>query len=521
MRTKNSIKNISITIFTQVIITLLGFISRKIFLNILGSEYLGINGFLTNVLSMLSLVEGGIGTSITYNLYKPLAEDDKKRVIALVQLYKKIYGILGCFIFLLSLTLYPFLGIFIRDSNDIQFIGVIYFIFVMKNIISYVNAHKWSLINADQKGYVISKYNLMFNIITTISKIIVLITTNSYIIYLIIELSIFIIQNVWNGNIVNKRYPYIKERLKYDIDTEIRNNLITNVKALFLHKVGGYCVFGTDNILISSLISIKLVGLYSNYTMIMSQLSSLLNPIINGIGASVGNLIASESKEKSYDVFQVVYMINFWIYSFCVIFLFNLIEPFINWWLGEGLLLGKTTLIIILINFYISGMRSSINTFKEKAGIFKEDKYYPIIEAIINLVVSIILAKKIGIVGIFLGTTISTISVPLWKQSKLVYNKVFNKSVIGYFYKYFLYILLTIVVGVITTLICNYIVNTGFISLIIKVIICVIIPNLIYIVIFFKTKEFKYIVSLIKSVVNNLKSVYIKQLYKNRSIRDV
>ena len=332
MRTKNSIKNICISILTQIVITLLGFVSRKVFIDNLGTEYLGINGLLSNVLSMLSLVEGGIGTSIVYNLYKPLAENDEPRIIALVQLYKKLYGILAIIIFGLSLTLYPFLGILMKDGSTVTSINIIYFIFVSKNIISYLNAHKWSLINADQKGYVLAKYNLIFNILTTVSKIIVLVVTNNYILFLLIEIAIFVIQNLWNGKVVNERYPYIKTKKKYTIDKEIKSNLITNVKALFLHNIGSYCVLGTDNILISTFISVKAVGLYSNYTMIIGQLSSLLNPIVGGIGASVGNLIATENKEKNYEIFNVTYLINFWIYGVCVIFLYNLLEPFINWW---------------------------------------------------------------------------------------------------------------------------------------------------------------------------------------------
>ena len=302
MRTKNSIKNIYMSIVTQIVITLLGFISRKVFLNSLGTEYLGINGLLTNVLSMLSLVEGGIGTSIIYNLYKPLAENDEPKIIALIQLYKKLYGILAVVIFILSMGLYPLLGVLIKGGTNISFLGFVYFIFVIKNVISYLNAHKWSLINADQKGYVLVKYNLIFNIVTTISKIIVLKISQNYILYLVIELLIFIIQNIWNGNVVNRRYPYIKDSKKYKVDSDTKENLITNVKAIFLHNIGTYCVFGTDNLLISSLISLKTVGLYSNYTLIISQLASLLTPILNGIGASVGNLIATESKEKIYEI---------------------------------------------------------------------------------------------------------------------------------------------------------------------------------------------------------------------------
>ena len=135
MRTKNSIKNISLSMVSQIIIILLGFISRKVFLDSLGTEYLGINGILTNILSMLSLVEGGIGTSIVYNLYKPLAENDKPRVIALIQLYKKTYAILAIIVFVLSMALYPFLGILVKQSDGISYLAIVYFLFVFKNII--------------------------------------------------------------------------------------------------------------------------------------------------------------------------------------------------------------------------------------------------------------------------------------------------------------------------------------------------------------------------------------------------
>ena len=504
MRVKNSIKNIYISIFTQLIITLLGFISRRVFISSLGSEYLGVNGLLTNVLSMLSLVEGGIGTSIVYNLYKPLAENDRPKIIALVQLYKRIYTVLAIFIFLLGMALYPFLGIFVKEEEKVNYLFLVYLIFVIKNVISYLNAHKWSLINADQKGYVLSRYNLLFNIITTVSRIIILKFTRNYILYLVIELLIIIIQNIWNGRIVNIRYPYIKEKKKYYVGNEVKEYLKKNVKAIFLHNIGGYCVFGTDNLLISALVNLKAVGLYSNYTMIINQLSSLITPILNGIGASVGNLIATEDEDKAFQIFNVTYLINFWIYSFSVIFLYNLLEPFIDFWLGKGLLLGRVTFIVILLNFYLTGLRKSISIFKEKAGIFTPDKYAPIAEAAINLITSIILAKRLGLIGIFLGTTISSVSIPIWLQAKIVYNEIFNKSVLVYFKKYLIYLIMTLSAGVITTIVCNKVVmNNEFFTLILKGIICVIIPNTLYFIVVFKTNEFKYIKSIIIDMIKN------------------
>lgn len=494
MRTSNSIKNISVSIFSQLVMVILGFISRKVFLDSLGINYLGINGLLTNVLSMMALVEGGIGMSIVYNLYKPLAENDRQKVIALVQLYKKVYGILAIIILIISLSLYPFLNNLIKDGDSIFNLPLIYFLFIAKNMVSYLNAHKWSLINADQKGYVLTKLDLIFQIFTTLAKITVLVITQNYILYLIIELLIFIIQNIVNGKIVNKRYSYIKTRVKHAIDKDTKDNIIMNVKALFLHNIGGFCVFGTDNILISSFISVATVGIYSNYTMIISQLSSLLGQILNGIGASVGNLVATESSDKNYSIFKVIYFVNFWIYSFGVIFLYNLLEPFISWWLGEEFLLDWVVFILILVNFYLTGMRTAIATFKNKAGLFVQDKYAPLIEGFINLIASLILLQHFGLAGIFLGTTISTISTVFWTQPCIVYKNVFKRSVWSYFTNYGCYTVLTIITCFITSYICSILVKGhSFLSLIVLGIICLIVPNLIYISIFYKNKEFQYI----------------------------
>lgn len=511
MRIQNTIKNMHMLMINQIIILGLMLISRKVFIDSLGTEYLGINGLLTSILSMLSLVEGGIGTSIVYNLYKPLADNDIPKITALVQLYKKIYGILAIIIFVLSSIMYIFLENFIKGGSEIPYIGVIYYIFVFRNIISYLNAHKWSLITADQKGYIIAKYNMIFSVITTIAKIVVIEITKSYILFLIIEIIIVLVQNIYNGKVVNDRYPYIKSKQKYNIDAYTKENMITNVKALFLHNIGNWCVFGTDNILISAFVGVKNVGLYSNYTMIINQLAALFTPILNSIGASVGNMIATESKSKNYEVFKVTYMINFWIYSFSSIFLYNLLEPFINWWLGDGLLLDKLTFLVILINFYTTGMRSSINTFKSKAGIFKEDRHMPLIESIINLGTSLILVRYFGLAGILMGTTISSLTIPVWIQSKLVYNKVFNKSVVEYFRRYIVYVVLTLFSGVITTYICNTImIRNAFISLIIKGVLCVAIINATYIIVFYNTEEFKYIYNIIKPMIYKLKSRIVK-----------
>ncbi|HBI6917945.1 TPA: oligosaccharide flippase family protein [Clostridium perfringens] len=506
MRIKKAIKNIATSIISQIVIIILGFVSRKVFIDNLGTEYLGINGLLTNILSMMVLIEGGIGISIVYNLYKPLAENNKEQIIALVNLYKKSYRVLALIILIISIFLYPFLNKIMKTDISAISIILVYSIFVIKNIVSYLNAYKWALINADQKGYILTINNLIFQIVTTISKIIILVLTKNYLLFLLIELIIFIIQNFVNTKTIRRIYPYLNDKVNVSLDSKTKNNINKNIRAMFLHNIGGYLVFSTDNILISSFINVSTVGLYSNYTMIIGQLSGLLSPVINGIGAGVGNLIATENEEKIYEIFKTTFFISFWIYSFATIFLYNLLEPFINWWIGEGYLLNKFVFLVVLFNFYINGMRSVIGTYKSKAGLFVQDKYMPALEGVVNLVMSLILIKYLGLVGVFLGTTISTLIIPFWNQPRIVYKELLKKSVSKYFITYLVYLMIMLGVGWITGNLCNLIVGGySFTSLIVRGVVCVIIPNTIYFILFFNTREFQYLWISIKNQINNLK----------------
>lgn len=493
------------SLLSQVVIIILGFISRKIFLDSLGSEYLGVNGLLTNVLSAMVLIEGGIGISIVYSLYKPLAEGNKKEIIALVQLYKKVYTVLAIIMVCISYAVYPLLDKVIKSGSSVKGIGIVYFLFVAKNAVCYLYGYKWALINSDQRGYYLTRNNLIFQVISMIGKIIILVLTKNYIVYLLVEFVLFIIQNMFNSIVVNKLYPYIKTKQKYKIGKDIKEGINKNVRAMFIQNIGSYAIYSTDNIIVSVFINVSLVGIYSSYTMIIDQLSSLVSSVINGVSHSIGNLIVTESTEKVYSIFKISYFMSFWVYSISFIFLFNLTQPFISWWLGKEYLLDKFTFIILIINFYIMGVRNNVVIFKSKAGLFAQDKYATIVEGVINLLVSIVLVTKLGLVGVFLGTTISYLILSFWNQPRILYKYVFDKSLVEYLKKYFLYVTLTILVGSLTTMICNIIVvGDSFISLVVKGIVCVSIPNIIYILIFYKTDEFKYLYGVLKPMFSKI-----------------
>ncbi|WEG11499.1 hypothetical protein PU629_15225 [Pullulanibacillus sp. KACC 23026] len=481
----------------------------------MGIQYLGVNGLLTNVLAMLALVEGGVGSSIVFYLYRALATNNQYKIKALIRLYKKTYILLSIIITFLGIMLYPFLHYFLK-SESMPHIGVVYFLFIASNIVGYLNAHKVALIYADQKGYILTRINFLFSLFSMISKIVILLVTKSYIFYLAFDLLIFIVQNLCNGRLINNRYTFLKTKETTKISEEEQKGIIRNVKALFLHNLGSYIVFGTDNLLISYFIGVKTVGIYSNYIMIINQLSAFMTPILGSMGASIGNLIATEDENKTYSIFKVTYFVNFWVYSVATVFLFNLLDPFISWWLGKQFLLDQTTFYLILFNFYLTGLRGSISAFKDKSGVFLQDRYVPLIEGAINLVASIILVKDMGLSGIFLGTTISTLVTVFWVVPYLTYKHVFKRSSLSYYLTYSFYTILSIISIFLTKLICQHCVKgSDFFTLIEKGIISLIIPSVLYLFLFFKSDEFKYLARIFIGLLHKVNVKRIKLVKSN------
>ena len=512
MRSLNSLKNIGTSIGTTIILAALGFFTRKIFVDSLGEEYLGLNGLLLNIIGMLSLVEGGIGTSIVYNLYKPLAEHNEPKIIALVQLYRRIYRYIALGVFLLSLCIYPFLDVLIKNGENLSYVSIVYFIFVFNNLIGYLMADKWSLINSDQKQYKLAGYNLAYQIGLNLVKIAILYYFKNYILFLAVEFFFTLGYNLLVIRKVNKLYPYVNTKTKYPIDQATKQNIITNVKALFLYSIGGYLLHSTDNIIISAYVGIGIVGFYSNYTLIVGQLKSLTKPIFAGVKDSVGNLVASEGEDKQHTIFNVLYMINFCLVSFVVVLIYNTINPFISWWLGVEYLLPQYIVAIICINYFVDEIRSSIMTFKTVSGIFDADKYVVFLTAVINLIISLTLVHTLGLAGVLLGTSISMLLTASWNWPRLVYKYTFKRSPKIYYIKYIIFAIVTLGLCLFTTYINDLLFvcdgRYNFVTILMRGIICTLICFAIYLLMFAKTPSFKYLITLANSLYNNFKAAH-------------
>ncbi len=506
MRVKNSFNNTTLTFLSNLINIIVGFIAQKIFINILGTEYLGINGLFTNIISMLGIVELGIGSAIIYNLYKPIIENDKETIKSLMSFYKKAYNLISIIIFILGIIIMPFLPLFIKEVNVDVNLNLVYLLFIADIICSYILSYKRSILYACQKNYIIDIIHMTYIVVLNIVQLIVLYITKNYYLYLTVKILCRLIENIVITLIVNRKYPYLVEKNINKLSPDIEKDIFKKIKALFFHKIGGFFVKGTDNIIISTFIGITQVGYYSNYYMIFHAIETLFGKAITALTPSVGDMLVTETQQKKYDIFKKVRFINFWIACFCGISILLIMDSFITIWLGKEYILGQLVLIVLVFNFYQKMMRNSYSTFKEAAGIFYEDRFVPIVESILNIILSIILIKPFGLAGVFMGTIISGLALWCYSYPKYVYKKIFFRSYKDYIKETIGYILLFIVISIVSLVVSSmFIFENIWIRFIKNVIISAIIPNIMIIIIFYKTDNFKYYKDLVFNIIKHRK----------------
>lgn len=506
-KTKKSVKNVFMTFFSSFISIAIGLISQKLFIKILGIDYAGINGLFNNIISLLSIAELGIGTAIIYSLYKPIEKKDKETIKTLINFYKKAYNVIAIIILFLGLIIMPFIKFFIKEITIEINIYIIFFMFLLDTVFSYLLTYKRSMLYATQNNYIINIIHMVYLILLNAFQLLFLYITKSYYVYLTIKIVMRLLENVVINIYTNKKYPFLLDKDINNIDNSLKNDIIKRTKALMYHKIGGFIVNGTDNIIISKFLGLTISGLYSNYYLVTNAVSSLFGQAITALTPSVGFLLLENNSNKSFEIFKRVRFITFWISCFSAIAILLLIQPFIKIWFGEKYLLSISTVIVIVINYFQKSMRNAYITFKEAGGIFIEDKYVPLIESTINIITSIILVKLIGLPGVFLGTIISGLVLWMYSYPKFVYIKIFKRNVKQYIKETIGYIILFLILAmmslIITVFVSKYI-NNIFIELIINMLICLLMPNISIVILFRKSDNFKYTMNLCKKLLGGL-----------------
>ena len=395
-------RNIKYTTYNYIIINLLKFIVRLVFIKTLSIEYLGVNGLFTNVLAMLSLAELGIGPAIVYSLYKPLAYDDKDTVKAIMHLFKKMYVAIGGIILFLGLLLYPWLDSFIKDSQAVPDVHYFYLMFLLNTVVSYLWTYKRSLLIADQKQYLVSIYQAVVQVIVAMLQIIFLIIFENYWCFIILMLLGTVLENFSIARKTDKEYPYLQEQAN-KLDIEIKRQIVKNTKAMLCHKIGGMVVFSSSNLVLSKFAGLAAVGLYSNYYMVIAALNNFAGKFFEAITASVGNLMVVEESGKKVKAFKFTEFITALQASICFCGLYVLFNPFVELWVGKEYLFDEAVVAAMAFSFYLTYMRKAVLMFRDAAGLYWNDRYKPVAEAIINLTASIYLTIHYGVIGVVLG----------------------------------------------------------------------------------------------------------------------
>lgn len=500
MKTKNSIRNLSVAFICQFFGIIISFISRMIFIKYLGSEYLGIDGLFTNIITILSLVELGIGPAISYSLYKPIKENDKETIKSLMNLYKILYRLIGIIIIILGLLMLPIYKNLIETVPNIRNLNLIFILFILNTAVSYFYSYKRTIIICNEKKYITTIIKYVSYFILTIMQIIILILTKNYILFLIIQILFTLIENIIVSIKADKMYPYLKDKKIKKLDSKNTKEIKQNVFAMLFHKLGGMVVNSTDNIIISSMVGIVSVGINSNYLLITNAIVTVTNQFFESIIASVGNIGASNDTKKLKGIFNKAFFFNYFIFAFISCMLIVLFNDFITLWIGKNYLFEIGIVYLIVINFYLRGIRKSAITFRDALGLFYHDRFKPIFECIINLVLSIILAKYYGVFGIFFGTLISTVTTSLWVEPYILYKHGFKSSVFDYFKRFIMYTSTGVLSIVIILYVTSFINSLSIMTFVLKGVISALIFIIVFVIIFHKTEEFKYYINLIKNI---------------------
>ncbi len=442
-RSKNAVLNIIVGWGAQVVILLLSFVSRKIFLNFLSIDYLGINGLYGNILSALSLAELGLGTVTQFFLYKPVAENDYVKITLLTKYFRKLYLIIASIVIAIGLLMIPLLP-FIIDSELKQVDLIVYYvIFLFNSCATYLCADKIALLAANQDTRLTKYVSIAVSLGLQILHIIVLLIWKNYIVYVLATLLSSLVNAIVVNYLCKKKYPFLKE--KNDVALDVDKKIIWNkIKSTFVYKIGAVILTGTDNILISVMVNTAAVGLYSNYLMIFSGVQMFFSVVTTALISGVGNLSANENKERIYQLFNFLSFIYQFVAAFVGTALFFLYNDFITVWLGEAYLLDELTVFAIAFSFYLTNAISPIWMYREANGLFNEVKYLFLIMAGLNIVFSVVLGFFWGTFGILLATSLARIVSQVWYEPRVLFRKLFNTTAKTYFIKQVTYVLISL-----------------------------------------------------------------------------
>lgn len=498
-RTKNAIRNIGFGFANRFVVLILPFITRTIILYLLGASYLGIGTLFSSVLSFLSLTELGLSSAIVHSMYKPIAEKDTDTICALLKFYRKIYRIIGFIILGIGTLLVPAIPFLIKGNPPEGVnIYILFYLYLINSVISYFfSGYKQSLLAAHQRSDIKSNIATFVNIGIQAGQILVLLLTKSLYIYALVPICGTIATNGIIAFITQKKYP--EYNCRGNIDDEVKQGIKGKLSGLFGTKLNSIVVHSSDTIIVSAFLGLTMTAQYGNYYYIMNAVCGFIMVFYSSLTAGIGNKLVTDSLEENYTLFKNLSFINAWMVGWCSVCFLCLFEPFMELWVGEDLKLGILFVILLVVYFFIYEIQRTILTFKDAAGLWSKDKFRPYVSMVTNVTLNIVLVQFIGIYGI-VASTIFAFMISLPWANRVLFKNLFRKNSIVNLLEILRYLLITAFVACITFALCSLVCD-GFWGLIIRIAICIVLPNLLFALVFSRTKEFKFMIKRIKSFV--------------------
>ena len=491
-RTQNASRNIFFGVILRAYTLVVPFAMRTVMIHYLGMEYLGLNSLFTSILHVLNLAELGVGSAMVYSMYKPIAEDDIKKISSLMKLYRTYYRIIGLVIAVSGAVITPFVPKLIKGTvpPDIN-VYVLYLLNLGTTVLSYwLFAYRNCLFAAHQRLDVRNKIYLATDTLKYIIQLLVLCLLRNYYYYVIAALVTQVLTNVVVAIASKKQYPDF--HASGDLDKEERKQINQRIKDLFTSRVGSVVYNSVDTIVISSFLGLKILAMYNNYYFVITSITSFITIIFSSCTAGIGNSVIVESKEKNYKDLQKFTFIICWISGFCSTCFLCLFQPFMELWVGKTNMLDLSAVICFVVYFYVRQINSLLNLYKDASGIWHEDRFRPLIAAMTNLILNLILVQFIGIFGILLSTVVAILFVGVPWLCNNLFTYVFEKKYVrGYVKRLLIYTVIIVLSCTITYLLCELF-EFGLIPTIaVRLAICCIIPNSIFFAIFRKSDVFK------------------------------
>lgn len=490
-------KNIIFGYVSNLVILLVNFIQRTVFIYVLGRTLSGVNGVYTDVLSVLSLTELGIGTALNYSLYKPVAERDIEKIKSYMRFYKKAYLTIAGAIAILGIAISPFLKFILKNPGNLTLkeLTLYYYLFLFNTVISYFVTYKYSLVNAEQKNYIQTNITTLTKLATATVQIAVLLLFRNFLFYLLAQSVVELLQKIFVTAYLNRLYPYLRDKDVRKLTAQETQVVATKTKALICHKVGDVARLQTDKIIISSFVSVDTAAVVDNYVYIITYVGNFVNIIFDSVISGFGNVVATESKERQYLLFKVYRFFACWLFGFGAVGFFHLLTPFIGgvWLHDAGWTLPRVTVALLVTDFYLKGGRTVLLNFKIASGLFEQDRFLPLVQGAVNLVVSVVLVMKIGVTGVYVGTLVSGILANLIRPG-IIYRVCFDKKAGVYFKDSLKYILVILAVGAAITPIRHAVMGeVTILTFALMVVLITLLYNLVFLAVFHRTEEFSYL----------------------------